>query len=165
MDEISYAPVTSVNPALLHSAIGAALTAARQTPFGAAPEYPSADALAEGPYGCITSDLLAHLAAAIETSSAVHGGAKALEMKGLVWRGIFAFNDVVCDGRFAQFGTNSEQRFYIGKALIEALAKTPMTFGGDVPVAAIYKNAADAVSRDGHLNEMTMLYPVQAAKA
>jgi hypothetical protein len=161
MNEMSYAAVIAVSPAHLEAAIGAALAAARKTPFGGASEYATPEALADGPYGCITSDLLAYLAAAIEASAVEKAAA---EIKGLVWRGIFAFNDVVCDGRFAKFGTNTEQHFYIGRALIEALATTPMSFGGDVPVEAVYRNAAAAVARDGHLSEMTLLFPARAEK-
>lgn len=157
MNDIQLSPVNAVTSAHLRAAIGAALTAARKTPFGAAPAYATEDALADGPYGCITSDLLADLAAAIEASAA---DTTAPAMKGLVWRGIFAFNDVVCDGRFARYGANGPQRFSIGQALLEALATTPMTFGGDVPVETVYRNAAAAVSRNGHLSEMTTLFPV-----
>lgn len=114
----------------------------------------TANSLGTGPYGAMNGEAAARMAAAISHAFPAFGPPDELLLKGLIWRGIFAFSDVVSDARFAAFGHSSPQQFTVGRALLAAVAATPMPFGGDVPVDAIFGAASDAITLDGHLSEM-----------
>jgi len=143
--EISFAldEVPVVTAAQLRRAVTSALAAAT-TPVE--PSSP-ADFLGLGPYGSMTGERAAHMAGAISQAFSADVPADEQTLKGLIWRGIFAFSDVVGDSRFVGFGRNDGGNFYISAALIEAVAATPMPFGGDVPVDIIFSRAGDAAGR------------------
>ncbi len=97
-----------------------------------------------GPYGSMTGEVAACMAAAIARAFPLDQPADEPLLKGLIWRGIFAFSDVVGDTRFIAFDRSDAQRFEVDRSLMEAVAGIPMPFGGDVPVDAIYASASDA---------------------
>jgi hypothetical protein len=105
----------------------------------------------------MTGETAARMAAAIAQAFPVDNITSEQLLKGLIWRGIFAFSDVVSDSRFIAFGRNDDAQFYVGTSLMDAVAGMPMPFGGDVPVDAIYASACDANGRGGHLSEMTTI--------
>lgn len=147
----AFETVPTVTPAQLHMAVTSAISAA--TPAGAIPTRQSS--LGIGPYGAITEDMAAHMADAIAQAFNAQTPLAAEVLKGLIWRGIFAFSDVVNDRRFTDFGHNSDGQMQIREALLEAVATTPMPFGDDVPLDAIFANARTAT--DDGLRGMTPL--------
>lgn len=153
--DYTFEMVPTVTTQELHLAVVSALAAMKRN----APTARAAladETLGAGPYGSMTGEAAACMAAAISHVFTPSGETPANEalLKGLIWRGIFAFSDVVSYQRFAAFGQNDDKRFYVGTALLTALAETPMPFGGDVPVNEIFASARDAVAIDGHLVEV-----------
>lgn len=136
----AFETVPAVTPAQLHLAVTSAMSAA--TPAGAIPTRQAS--LGIGPYGAMTEDMAAHMADAIAQAFNARTPVAAETLKGLIWRGIFAFSDVVNDRRFGDFGHNSDGQIHVGDALLAAVATTPMPFGDDVPLDAIFANARAA---------------------
>jgi hypothetical protein len=133
----------------LRIAVASALTAAAQGS--------TAGPLGTGPYSALTGEVAARMAAAIAYAFPPESGGGEPLLKGLIWRGIFAFSDVVSDNRFIAFGRSDENTFSVGQSLMAAVAGLPMPFGGDVPVDAIYASACDAIAYGGHVSEMTTI--------
>lgn len=151
-DSSSLEMVPTVTADQLRMAVARALTAAAQGSPAAPPGI--------GPYGAMTGEVAARMAAAIAHAFPPESGGSEHLLKGLIWRGIFAFSDVVSDGRFIAFGRSDDKQFYVGQSLMTAVAGMPMPFGGDVPVDAIYASACDAVAHGGHQSEMTTIIEV-----
>lgn len=147
----AFETVPAVTPAQLHMAVTSAISAA--TPAGAIPTRQAS--LGIGPYGAMTEDTAAHMADAIAQAFNAQSPLAAETLKGLIWRGIFAFSDVVNDRRFGDFGHTSNGQMQIGEALLQAVATTPMPFGDDVPLDTIFANAKAAA--DAGLHGMTPL--------
>lgn len=121
--------------------------------------------LGAGPYGSMTGETAARMAAAIAHAFPAEDSKGEQLLKGLIWRGIFAFSDVVTDTRFMAFGGGDEAQIRVGTALLDAVARIPMPFGGDVPVDAIYASACDIAVRDDRPIEMTTIIEVRRSPA
>lgn len=145
--------VPPVTAAQLHHAVVNALTAAA----AAAGLSPGTETLGLGPYATMTGETAARMAAAIAHAFRADEAADEDMLKGLIWRGIFAFSDVVNDRRFTAFGNHETGNFHIGTTLLAAVAETPMPFGGDVPLDAIFGRAHEAIRVDGHLRQTVSL--------
>ncbi|MGE4064976.1 MAG: hypothetical protein AB7E79_16550 [Rhodospirillaceae bacterium] len=146
--DATYNMVPAVTTEQLECAVARALAAAG--PFGTprATDAASLSKDAGGPFGALTGEAAARMAAAIADAFPVETAEQEQLLKGLIWRGIFAFSDVVGDARFGAFGENAQSaftvdNFTVDKALLAAMASTPMPFGGDVPLDAIFAQAVE----------------------
>lgn len=123
--------------------------------------------LGASPYASLTGEAVARMAAAIAHAFPAEHTCGEQLLKGLIWRGVFAFSDVVSDSRFVAFGRSDNKQIYVSTPLMNAVASIPMPFGGDVPVDAIYSSVCEAVERAGHSSEMTTIteaVPLPAAQ-
>jgi hypothetical protein len=112
---------------------------------------PQARATAGFPCGvdraALTGESVARMAEGIERVAPAASPAETEVLRGLIWRGIFAFRDLTADARFAGYcQADSADDLKVEQSLIGALAVTPMPFGGAVPLDAIFDRAREMAS-------------------
>ncbi len=150
-DEIILDPAPAVTTEQLRLAVTAALVAAAQHSARAGVH----------PYRTITGETAAWIAAAIAKAFPADTSADQIVLKGLIWRGIFAFGDMVNDDRFTEFSEEASGRFSIHTALMTAVAETPMRFGGETPVDTIFIKAQDGLAK----SESKLMMSITSADA